>query len=90
MSNNLIGGLIVFALIALLIVGIVGMIRSPKKGAGIASLTAFHDLQAKDKQNAIEIIIEQQSGKKMVEQESGEEIKNKGTKEQERHKEAGP
>jgi len=39
---------------------------------GIATLTAFHDLQPKDKQNAIEYVMEEKSGKKMQEQESGE------------------
>lgn len=80
MSNNLTSALIVFVLIALLLAGIVTMIRSPKGSAGIASLTAFHDLQAKDKQNAIEIIIEQKGGKKMVEQESGKKNNHKDTK----------
>jgi hypothetical protein len=72
MSNNLIAGLIWFALVALLFAGIVAFIISPKQSAGFAALTAFHDLQAKDKQNAFVIIIEQKGGKKMKEQESGE------------------
>ncbi len=42
-------------------------------GRGIATLTAFHDFQPKDKQAAIEIVIEKQAGKKMEEQKSGEE-----------------
>ena len=77
MSNNLLGAIIFLAVIVLLIFGIAAMICGPKRGAGIASLTAFHDLQAKDKQNAIEIIIEQKSQKKIEEQESGEG-KNQG------------
>jgi hypothetical protein len=40
--------------------------------AGIASLTAFHDFQPKDKQEAIEIMIEDKQGKKWEEQESGQ------------------
>ena len=72
MSDNLLGAMVFFAIVVLMVLGIVSMIRGPKRGAGIASLTAFHDLQAKDKQNAVEIIIEQQSQKKMEEQESGE------------------
>ena len=43
-----------------------------KGGHGIATLTAFHDLQPKDKQNAIEIVMEQKAGKKLEEQESGQ------------------
>ncbi len=43
-----------------------------KGGRGIASVTAFHDLQTEDKQNAIEYVIEDKAGNKMKEQESGE------------------
>jgi hypothetical protein len=43
-----------------------------KGGSGIATLTAFHDFQPKDKQHAIEIVMEQKAGKKMEEQESGQ------------------
>ncbi|MBU2471681.1 MAG: hypothetical protein KKF20_04675, partial [Bacteroidetes bacterium] len=43
-------------------------------GSPIASLTAFHDFQPKDKQEAIEIVIEQKAGKKWEEQESGKNI----------------
>ncbi|MBU1298395.1 MAG: hypothetical protein KKG06_12355 [Bacteroidetes bacterium] len=45
-----------------------------KGGSPIASLTAFHDFQPKDKQEAIEIVIEQKAGKKWEEQESGKNI----------------
>jgi len=41
-------------------------------GRGIATLTAFHDFQPKDKQEAIEYVMEEKAGKKMQEQESGE------------------
>ena len=44
-----------------------------KGGHGIASLTAFHDFQPKDKQTAIEIVMEQKAGKKIEEQESGQD-----------------
>jgi len=43
-----------------------------KRGAGIATLTAFHDFQPKDKQEAVEEIVEQKAGKKMEEQKSGD------------------
>jgi hypothetical protein len=39
---------------------------------GIATLTVFHDFQPKDKQGAIEIVMEQKAGKKLEEQESGQ------------------
>ncbi|MBA4312853.1 MAG: hypothetical protein C0417_09510 [Chlorobiaceae bacterium] len=37
---------------------------------GIATLTAFHDFQPKDKQEAIEYVMEEKAGKKMEEKES--------------------
>jgi hypothetical protein len=42
-------------------------------GHGIATLTAFHDFQPKDKQEAIEYVMEEKAGKKMEEQDSGKE-----------------
>jgi hypothetical protein len=42
---------------------------------GISYLTAFHDFQPKDKQEAIEYVMEEKAGKKMEEQESGEKNK---------------
>ncbi|MEX0737489.1 MAG: hypothetical protein WD182_08615 [Bacteroidota bacterium] len=62
---------VVLGVIILLLAGIVSMIREPKKGAGAASLTAFHDLQPQDKQKAMEMVMELKAGKKMEEQESG-------------------
>ena len=64
--------IVVLGVIALLLAGIVSMIREPKKGAGAASLTAFHDLQPQDKQKAMEMVIELKAVKKMEEQETGE------------------
>jgi hypothetical protein len=36
-------------------------------------LTVYHDFQPKDKQEAIEIMMEKKAGKKMEQQESGED-----------------
>lgn len=44
-----------------------------RSGHGIATLTAFHDFQPKDKQEAIEYVMEEKAGKKMEEQESGKD-----------------
>jgi hypothetical protein len=44
-----------------------------KGGSPIASMTAFHDLAPRDKQEAIEYVLEEKAGKKMEEQESGKE-----------------
>jgi hypothetical protein len=72
MTNTILAYLIVFVVIAALIAGIANMIKHPKS-SGFASLTAFHDLQAKDKQAGIEAVIEQQAEKKLEEQESGKD-----------------
>jgi hypothetical protein len=47
------------------------------KDSGISMLTAFHDFQPKDKQHAIEIVMEQKAGKKLEEQESGQDKNGK-------------
>jgi hypothetical protein len=48
-------------------------------GSGIATLTVFHDFQPRDKQGAIEIVMEQKAGKKLEEQESGQDKDGKPT-----------
>ena len=50
-----------------------GINDKERKSSGFASLTAFHDLQAKDKQAGIEAVIEHQAEKKLEEQESGKD-----------------
>lgn len=62
----LFGALAVFLVFAT----IKGWIRW-KGGSPIASITAFHDFQPKDKQEAIEIVIEEKAGKNWEQQESG-------------------
>ena len=53
------------------------------KGSSAASITAFHDMQPRDKQNAIEVSIEQKAGKRWEEQESGEGMDEEGLKKKE-------
>lgn len=60
------------AVIALLVWATKNRWISWRGGRGIATLTAFHDFQVKDKQHAIEIVMERKAGKKMEEEESGE------------------
>ena len=68
-------GVIIWAtligLALLLLIAIAGG-RMSGKGSSAASITAFHDMQPRDKQNAIEVIAEQKAGKKLEEQKSGE------------------
>lgn len=66
-------------LLIILILVVVFLIYATKKrwiswrgSHGIATLTAFHDFQPKDKQEAIEYVMEEKAGKKMEEQESGD------------------
>ncbi|MBI5021591.1 MAG: hypothetical protein HZB59_09155 [Ignavibacteriales bacterium] len=61
----------------ILILGVVFLVYATKKrwvswrgSHGIATLTAFHDFQPKNKQEAIEYVMEEKAGKKMEEQES--------------------
>ena len=70
--------LVIFiVLIGLLLFGIVYAIRSKNTthSGSFASMAAFHDFQAKDKQNAMETVIEKQAQKKWEEDESGEDKK---------------
>lgn len=70
---------------ALLVVAIARGWLRPGQG-GITSLTAMHDFQPVDKQNATEIVIEQKAGKKWTEQESGDAGRTDGA---DRKKSAG-
>jgi len=64
---------IIAALIVVLLAGILlysiftGKMPSGKGGGGIASLTAFHDFQPKDKQEAMEVIVDENAGKRRFE-----------------------
>lgn len=64
--------IISLALVIFLIIATKKRWISWKGGHGIAHLTAFHDFQSKDKQSAIEVIVEQKAHKKTEEQESGQ------------------
>jgi hypothetical protein len=72
MSNLVWIGLAVVIVSAFLVFATKKRWVSWKGGSGIATLTVFHDFQPKDKQGAIEIVMEQKAGKKMEEQESGQ------------------
>lgn len=73
MSNVTWMVLVVIIISVFLIIGTKKRWISWKGGHGIASLTAFHDFQPKDKQEAIVIVMEQKAGKKLEEQESGQD-----------------
>ena len=67
--------IIVWLLIVLAAVGILLTIvtgRISNRHTGIANLTVFHDFQPKDKQEAVEVIVETKSGKQWSEQKSGD------------------
>jgi hypothetical protein len=72
LSDILVWGLIIcFAV--MLVFGIVGD-WFPHNGGNVASFTAFHDFQPKDKQQAIEVVMDQRAGKKQFEQTNGDEL----------------
>jgi hypothetical protein len=78
MSNYTIALLLFSAVVILLLAGIIAAAAGKDKKAlqrsgSFASMAAFHDFQGKDKQNAIETIIEKQAEKKWEDEESGEE-----------------
>jgi hypothetical protein len=75
MSNSTIALLLFIGIIIFLLAGIIYAIRQKNitHSGSFASMAAFHDMQAKDKQNAMESVIEQQAQKKWEEQESGEQ-----------------
>jgi hypothetical protein len=75
MSDSVLETLIFIGVIVLLLVGIWFVIvdkKRTKRSGSFASMAAFHDMQGKDKQNAIETVIEQKTEKKWEEDESGE------------------
>jgi hypothetical protein len=75
---------ILLGLALLLLIAIAGG-RMSGKGSSAASITAFHDMQPRDKQNAIVVIAEQKAGKKLEAQKSGEGTDHEKTmKEEER------
>jgi len=64
--------IIFLALVVFLIIATKKKWISWKASSGIAHITAFHDIVPKDKQAAIEIIVEKKAHKKMEDQESGQ------------------
>ena len=73
MSNSTIALILFIGIIVFLLAGIIYAIRQKNVqcSGSFASMAAFHDMQSKEKQNAIETVIEQQAEKKWEEQESG-------------------
>ena len=72
MTTDVISQIVLISTATLLIAGMVILIARRKGSVNFASLTAYHDFQPKDKQEAVEIVMEKKAGKKMVEEESGE------------------
>jgi hypothetical protein len=67
--------IVVYVSLGVVAIGLLMAIATGKfknTGIGPASITAFHDFQPKDKQEAIEIVMEQKAGKKMQGEKSGE------------------
>jgi hypothetical protein len=77
MPSSTIALIFFIAVVAVMILGILSIFiskdkRSLQRSGSFASLAAFHDFQGKDKQNAIETVIEKQSEKKWEDDERGE------------------
>ena len=63
---------VILALPVAMIVAIVKGALRRDGGTGFAAMTAFHDFVPKDKQAAIEIVMEQKAGKSFQQQLSGD------------------
>ena len=65
-------------IILVLLAGIVMAIRSKntERSGSYASMAAMHDFQTKEKQKAMETVMEQKADRKMNEQESGKKEEN--------------
>jgi predicted Holliday junction resolvase-like endonuclease len=74
MSDSTIALLLFIGIIVFLLAGIVYAIRQKNTqcSGSFASMAVFHDMQSKEKQSAVEIIIEKQAQKKWEDEESGE------------------
>jgi hypothetical protein len=72
MMDWIVGALVLLSAAALFWMIVTGRPTRGEGMGGIASLSAFHDFQAKDKQNAVEMIVEQKAGKRLDEQSTGE------------------
>jgi hypothetical protein len=77
MSNSLIVFPIFAGLIVLLLSGIMYAIthKNTQCSGSFASMVVFHDMQTREKQKAVEIIIEQKAEKRWKEQENGKDWK---------------
>lgn len=71
MTDLLVLAVILALPVAMLVIILRGGLKQ-EGGAGFASLTAFHDFLPKDKQAAIEIVIEHKAGKSFQEQLNGD------------------
>ncbi len=71
MSQDLLIQLLLFGIALLMVIGIAVTIVKHKRWGNFASLTVYHDLQTRDRQDAVEIVMEEKAGKKMEDQESG-------------------
>lgn len=58
-------------------------------GSSAMGITALHDMLPRDKQEAIEIIVEEKAGRRWEEQETGEGKNGKGKDQKEEDKDAG-
>jgi len=81
MSNSTIALLVVLGIIVSLLTVIIYTIahkdkKDLQRSGSFASMAAFHDMQGRDKQNAIEIVVEKQAQKKWAAEESGQENKS--------------
>ena len=79
MSPDKLTLLILIVIVFLLIYGIFTIIVNRPSIGNFTSLTAYHDFQTKDKQEAVEMVIEKKAGNKFEAQASGKGKPNRRT-----------
>jgi hypothetical protein len=75
MDNSLLALLVFLGIVVALLAGIIIAMRSKNTthSGSFASMVAMHDMMPKDKQKAVEIVMEQKEQKKWKEEESGDD-----------------
>lgn len=71
MNSDTLALLILGAVAFLLLYGIITTVVNRRTIGNFASMAVYHDLQRKDKQEAVEMVIEKKAGKKFQAQENG-------------------
>jgi hypothetical protein len=73
LNSDILPILVLSATAFLLVYGIIAMVINRHTIGNFASLTAYHDFQTKDKQEAVEVVMEKKAGNKFEDREDGKD-----------------